>query len=135
MDTRLARAHRIGHAFDLDGFTLGLDGVRVVGSRAPPWLARITLQQGRLEWDRPMRVRGSATLVMKDVSLLLSLFADRSAFPKWIANVVNDGPATARAEVEAQRGDVILDHLVASNRRVQLFAHLRIRNGKPSGDL
>lgn len=135
MDTRLARAHRIGHAFDLDAFTLGLDGVRVEGSSAPPWWARITLQQGRLDWDRPLRVRGRATLVMKDVSLLLSLFADRSAFPKWIANVIDDGRATARAEVEAQRGDFILDHLVASNRRVDLFAHLRIRNGKPSGDL
>ena len=135
MDTRIDRARRAGHAFDLKHFTLGLDGVRVEGSSAPPWWARVTLQQGRLDWDRPMRLRGSATLVMKDVSLLLSLFADRSAFPKWIANVIDDGQATAHAEVEAQRGDFILDHLVASNQRVDLFAHLRVSDGKPSGDL
>lgn len=135
MDTRIDRARRAGHAFDLENFTLGLDGVRVEGSHAPPWWAKITLQRGRLDWDRPMRVRGSATLVMKDVSLLLSLFADRSAFPKWIANVINDGQAIAHAEVEAQRGDFILDHLVASNQRVDLFAHLRVSDGKPSGDL
>ncbi|MFC5524368.1 hypothetical protein ACFPPA_01300 [Rhodanobacter ginsengisoli] len=135
MDTRLDRASRSGHAFDLKDFTLGLDGVRVEGSRAPPWWARITLQDARLDWDQPMRMQGAATIEMKDVSLLLSLFADRSAFPKWIANVINDGNATAHVRIEAQRGDFILDHLVASNRRVDLFAHLRIRDGKPSGDL
>lgn len=136
LDTQLDRARkRAGHAFDLQTFSLGLDGVRVDGSSAPPWWARITLQNGRLDWDRPMRVRGDATLVMKDVSLLLSLFADRSAFPKWIANVINDGQATAHAQIEAQQGDFILDQLVASNKRVDLFAHLRVRDGKPDGDL
>lgn len=135
MDTRLDRARRSGHAFDLKDFTLSLAGVRVEGSRAPPWWARISLQDAHLDWDRPMRLRGAATIEMKDVSLLLSLFADRSAFPKWIANVINDGKATAHVRIEAQRGDFILDHLVASNQRVHLFAHLRIRDGKPSGDL
>lgn len=135
MDTRLDHATRDGHSFNLNAFTLALDGVRVEGSSAPPWWVKATLKNGHLDWDRPMRVRGSATLVMKDVSLLLSLFADRSAFPKWIANVINDGQATAHVELEAQRGDFILDHLVASNRRVDLFAHLRVSDGKPSGDL
>lgn len=135
MDTRLDHATRDGHSFDLDGFTLALGGVRVEGSGAPPWWARIALQRGRLDWDRPMRVRGSATLVMKDVSLLLSLFADRSAFPTWITNMINDGQATAHAQVEAQRGDLILDQLVARNERIELFAHLRMSDGKPSGDL
>ncbi|WP_426701800.1 hypothetical protein ACPPVV_01940 [Rhodanobacter sp. Col0626] len=136
LDTRLDRAKkRAGHAFDLQAFTLGLDGVRVEGSSAPPWWAKVTLQHGRLDWDRPMRLRGDATIVMKDVGLLLSLFADRSAFPKWITNVINDGQATAHARIEAQRGDFILDHLVASNKRVDLFAHLRIRDGQPNGDL
>jgi hypothetical protein len=135
MDTRIERAKRKGHAFDLDDFSLGLDGVLVEGSSAPPWWAKITLKQGQLNWDKPMQLRGDATLEMKDVSLLLSLFADRSAFPKWIANVINNGRATAHARVEAQKGDFVLDHLVASNQRVDLFAHLRIRDGKPEGDL
>jgi hypothetical protein len=34
-----------------------------------------------------------------------------------------------------QRGDFILDRLVAHNERVDLFADLRVRDGKPSGDL
>lgn len=135
LDTRLDRAKRQGHAFDLDDFSLGLDGIRVEGSNDPPWWAKITLKNGRLQWNKPMQLRGDATLEMKDVSLLLSLFADRSAFPKWIANIINDGRATAHARVEAQKGDFVLDHLVASNKRVDLFAHLRIRDGQPRGNL
>ena len=135
MDTRLDRAERKGKAFDLDDFSLGLDGVRVEGSSDPPWWAKIRLKKARLNWEKPMQLRGDATLEMKDVSLLLSLFADRSAFPKWIANVIDDGRATAHARIEAQKGDFVLDHLVASNKRVDLFAHLRIRDGQPKGDL
>ncbi|WP_158880662.1 hypothetical protein [Rhodanobacter sp. L36] len=136
MDTQIRLAQRAaGHTFDLRDFSLNMDGVRVEGSRDPPWWARFTIDHGRLDWDRPMRLRGSATMVMKDVSLLLSLYADRSAFPKWIARIINDGQATAHAQVEAQHGDFVLDHLVASNKRIDLFAHLRIRDGKPSGDL
>lgn len=135
LDTSLQGAKRTGHAYDLSDFGLGLKGVRVEGSSAPPWWGTVTLQHGRLDWDQPMRLHGDATLVMKDVSLLLSLFADRSAFPKWIANVINDGKATAHAQIVVQKHDFILDHLVAHNKRVDLYAHLRIRNGEPVGDL
>lgn len=136
MDTHLSLAQKSnGRQFDLDQFTLGLDGVHVDGTRDPPWWARFNISHGQLDWNRPMRLRGSATMVMKDVSLLLSLFADRSAFPKWIAKVINDGRATATAQVQMKKGDFVLDHLVASNKRIDLFAHLRIRDGQPRGDL
>lgn len=135
MDTRLTASRRAGHAYDLDLLTLALDGIRVAGSRDPPWWARFTIQHGHLDWDQPMRLRGNATMVMKDVSLLLSLFADRNAFPKWIGRVIDNGEATAHAQVDARRGDFVLDQLMASNKRVDLFAHLRIRDGVPDGDL
>jgi hypothetical protein len=135
LDTHLVRATRRGHAFDLKGFALRLDGMHVRGSGDPPWWARATLENGQLDWDKPMRLRGDATLVMKDVSLLLSLFADRSALPKWIANLIDAGRATAHARVETQRGDFVLDRLTASNRRVDLLARLRVRDGQPRGDL
>ena len=135
LDTHLQAAKREGRAYDLSDFSLGLEGVRVEGSSAAPWWGKVTLQHGQLDWDRPMHLHGKATLVMKDVSLLLSLFADRSAFPKWIANIINDGKATAHAQIAAQKHDFILDHLVAHNDRVDLYAHLRIRDGKPRGDL
>ena len=135
LDTRLDRAKRKGDAYDLSDFSLGLDGIHVEGTSDPPWWAKITLKGGRLNWHRPMQLTGNATMHMKDVSLLLSLFADRSAFPKWITKIINDGRATAHARIEAQKGDFVLDHLVASNERVDLFAHLRVRDGQPKGDL
>ncbi len=136
MNTDLALAQRgDGHSYDLDEFTLGLNGVRVEGRSDPPWWGRFTVKQGQLDWKRPMRLRGSVGMTMKDASLLLSLYADRSAFPKWIASVIDSGQATATAQVEVQKGDFVLDHLVAHNKRIDLFAHLRIRDGQPAGDL
>ena len=136
MDTRLVLAQRGGgHGYDLDGFTLGMDGVRVEGHSDPPWWGRFVLKQGQLDWNRPMRLRGNAAMTMKDASLLLSLYADRSAFPKWIASVIDSGRVTATAQVQVQQGDFVIDHLVAHNKRVDLFAHLRIRDGQPAGDL
>lgn len=136
LQTRLALARRRGSdSFDLDTLSLRLDGLTVVGHDAPPWWARVVIRHGRLDWHRPMRLRGRAAMQMKDVSLLLSLFADRGAFPAWIARVVDAGRAQATAQVQVQHGDVVLDQLVAHNRRIELQAHLRIRNGHPDGDL
>lgn len=136
VSSRLALARRGGGStYDLDEFTLGMDGVRVEGRSGPPWWGRFTVERGRLDWKRPMRLRGRATMTMKDASLLLSLYADRTAFPKWIAGVIDSGQAAATAQVQVQQGDFVIDHLVAHNRRIDLFAHLRIRDGQPAGDL
>lgn len=135
MDTELTASRRAGHAYELDLLSLALDGIRVAGSHDPPWWARFTIRQGRLDWDRPMRLRGHVSMVMKDVSLLLSLFAERNAFPAWIARVIDNGQATAQAEVDARQGDLVLDRLSARNKRADLSAHLRIRDGVPDGAL
>lgn len=135
MDTQLSATKRGRRAYDIKQWTLALDGVRLDGSSDPPWWARLTIKNGRLDWAEPMLFRGHATMVMKDVGLLLSLFADRGAFPKWITHVVNDGETTANAQLEARHGDVVLDQLMASNDRVDLSARLRIRDGKPNGSL
>ena len=135
LDTQLSASKRGPRAYDLNRWTLGLDGVRVDGSRDPPWWTKLSVEHGRLDWARPMRLRGHVTMVMKDVSLLLSVFADRGAFPKWIGSVIDDGEATADAQLDARHGDVILDQLVASNKRAHLLARLRVRDGKTDGDL
>ncbi|MEO7068820.1 MAG: hypothetical protein ABI114_18065 [Rhodanobacter sp.] len=135
MDTQLSATKRGQRAYDIKRWTLALDGVRLDGSNDPPWWARFTVNDGRLDWAQPMMFRGHVKMVMKDVGLLLSLFADRGAFPKWITHVVDDGQTSADAQLEARHGDFILDQLVASNDRVDLLARLRIRDGKPNGSL
>lgn len=135
LDTRLTMAKRAGHAFDLHDFSLSMNGVRVEGSNDPPWWTTATLEQGQLDWDRPMQLNGTATMRMKDVSLLLTLFAERGAFPQWITHIIDAGEAQVRANVQARKGDFVLDHLVASNERVLVMARLRIAGGKPQGDI
>lgn len=135
MDTRLSVAQRTGHAFDLRNFSLSMDGVQMEGANDPSWWTTITLERGRLDWDRPMQLNGTATMRMKNVSVLLALFAKRSAFPAWIGHIIDDGEAQVTSEVQARRGEFVLDNLQANNKRIELLAHLRIAEGQPRGDI
>ncbi|HEY2624367.1 MAG TPA: hypothetical protein VGI53_13045 [Dyella sp.] len=135
LDTRLTMAKRAGHAFDVHDFNLSMNGVRVEGSNDPPWWTTATLERGTLDWDRPMQLNGTATMRMKDVSVLLTLFADRGAFPKWVAHLIDAGEAQVHANVQARKGEFVLDHLVATNQRALVMARLRIADGKPEGDI
>lgn len=135
MDTQLAVAKRTGHAFDLRHFTLSMDGVQMDGANDPSWWTTITLERGRLDWDRPMQLDALASMRMKNVSVLLALFAKRSAFPRWIGHLVDDGEAQATSRIQAGRGQFVMDDLQASNKRIQFLARLRIADGKPDGDV
>lgn len=135
MDTQLALAKRSGHVFDLRHFSLSMDGVRMQGVSDPSWWTTITLERGRLDWDRPMQLDGQASMRMKNVSVLLALFAKRSAFPAWIGHIVDDGEAQVTSRIEAGHGQFVMDDLQANNKRIDLQARLRIANGKPNGDI
>jgi hypothetical protein len=135
MDTQLAMAKRAGHSFDLRNFTLSMDGVQMEGAEDASWWTTITLERGHLDWDRPMQLDGLASMRMKNASVLLALFAKRSAFPRWIGHIVDDGEAHVTSRVRAQRGEFVLDDLQASNKRIDLLARLRIADGKPNGDI
>jgi hypothetical protein len=88
-----------------------------------------------LDWQQPFKVDGNAQVQMKDVSVLLSLFAERSAFPKWIASVIDEGQAHATAAVDVDGETVTLDRIRARNERVELDGRLRVASGEPQGDL
>lgn len=135
LDTQLAVAKRTGHAFELHHFSLSMDGVQMDGANDPSWWTTVTLERGRLDWDRPMRFDGLATMRMKDLSVLLALFAKRHAFPAWIGHIVDDGQAQATSTVHAGGGEFVMDDLRASNQRVEVLARLRIADGKPNGDV
>jgi len=136
LDTRLRRVQKTGRHYALDGFAIGLDNVRVTGSEdAAPWWARFDLDRGTLDWQQPFRVGGDARLRMRDASVLLSLFAERSAFPKWIGRMIDEGEAQATGTLRVDQHAVVLDRLHASNARIDVDARLRIADGRPNGDL
>lgn len=135
VDTRIRQSGGGARDYRIEALELKLDQVRVGAPDDPPWWARLSLDQGRLQWQQPFRMQGDARVEMKDVSVLLTLFSERSAFPKWIGNLVDAGQAQATAQVSFAGDSFTLDKLHASNRRIDLDARLRVADGRPAGAL
>jgi hypothetical protein len=135
VDTRITRTGSGPRNYRIDALDLRLDHVRVDDPKAAPWWARLALDNGHLEWRQPFQLQGDARVEMKDVSVLLTLFSERSAFPKWIGNLIDAGQARATGHVRFDQDTVTLSPLHASNDRIDLDARLRITNGQPRGAL
>lgn len=135
LDARIRQGSKSTGHFLIDALDLHVDQVRVSDPQAEPWWAKVSLDQGRLQWQQPFRLQGEARADMKDVSVLLTLFSERSAFPKWIGNLVDAGQAQATANVLFAGDTFTVDNLHASNRRIDLDARLRMADGKANGAL
>lgn len=133
--TRVARA--AGSDYRIEALDLDLDRVAVAHARDgdAPWWGRLRLDRGTMRWEQPFRVDGDARLHLRDASVLLDLFSERSAFPAWIARIVDDGEVRATARVALDGKVLTIDGLQARNDRVDLDARLRIADGAPQGAL
>lgn len=128
--------HRVsGNDYRLDTLRVGLSGVRLAGDPGGPWWGRAELDGARFGWQVPLRLDGKARLQLKDVGILLALFAERSAFPKWIGKLIDEGQVHATSGVRVDGKSVVLDELVASNDRIDLRARLRLQGDAPTGNL
>jgi hypothetical protein len=137
IDTRLRRADLGAREFNADGSSITLRRIRVLGADRPPdeWWGEISLDQSKLYWDRPMHFDGHMRLRMKDVGVLLDVYAQRREFPGWVEKLVNAGQATAEGRV-LWRGDTLLvQPLAASNERFDVLARLRLAHKTVTGDL
>ncbi|KPN17497.1 hypothetical protein AO715_05500 [Xanthomonas sp. Mitacek01] len=137
LDSRLTRMQKVGRRYVIDALALQLDGVRLDGSDGgdAPWWARMALEDGTLTWGQPFEVTGRGRLDMRDVSVLLGLFAERSVFPRWIGNLIDSGEAHATGQLRLRDRELVFDRVQASNDRIDLQARLRINDGTPDGDL
>lgn len=137
LDSRLRRLRPAGRRYAVESLSVGLDGVRLegAGAAAAPWWARAALEEGTLHWREPFQVDGRGRVEMRDVSVLLGLFAERSAFPRWIGKLVDSGQVQATGRLRIGEDGIVLDQVQASNDRIDLQARLRIADGQPRGDL
>ena len=136
LDSRLSRMQKVGRRYAIDALAVKLDGVQLDGEGDDaPWWARLALEDGTLAWGEPFEVSGQGRLDMRDVSVLLGLFAERSAFPRWIGNLIDSGQAQATGQLRLRDDELVFDRVQASNDRVDLQARLRIAGGTPDGDL
>ena len=135
VDTRIRQGGATPYSYLIEALELRLDQVRVGDPKDAPWWGRLNLDNGRLQWQQPFQLQGDARVEMKDVSVLLTLFSERSAFPEWVGNLVDAGQAQATAQVMLAGDTFTLDRLHASNQRVDLDARLRVADGRSSGAL
>ena len=137
LDSRLSRMERVGRHYTLDALQVQLDGVRLGDARDgdTPWWARLALENGTLAWAEPFEVTGRGRVDMRDVSVLLGVFAERSAFPRWIGRLIDSGEAHATGDLRMREHEIVFDNVEAHNDRIDMRARLRIADGTPNGDL
>ncbi|MDR6841255.1 hypothetical protein [Pseudoxanthomonas sacheonensis] len=138
IDTRLRRADLVNRNFAVDGSAIALDNISFSepgGETRSGWWARIDLPRARMDWNKPLSVGGNASVKMKDVGFLLSLFSRRKEYPKWVFKLVDAGQAQVQGRVQWQRDTLVLDRIDASNDRFDLQARLRLRGQNRHGSL
>ena len=125
-----------GRDYAIDALRVGLDNVRLASAPDDgPWWARLEMDRGSFDWQVPFRLDGDPRLRMKDVSILMALFAERSAFPAWAGRLIDAGQVQATARIRVDGKSVVIDRLQASNERIELKARLRLADRQPTGDL
>jgi hypothetical protein len=138
IDTRLRRADLAKRNFAVDGSAIALDNISFSepgGQTRSGWWARIDLPRARMDWNKPLSIGGDASVKMKDVGFLLSLFSRQKEYPKWVFKLVDAGQAQVQGRVQWRRDMLVLDRIDASNDRFDLQARLRLRGQNRNGSL
>lgn len=137
-DTRLRRADLATRSLYASGSRIVLKDVGVQAPGEEPqsgWWATLELATARLDMDKPPALDARISASMKDLSVLLALFAQKKHFPHWIANVIDDGQAEMSGRLRWKDQALVLDRFSGSNDRFHAQARLRLHDGQRNGDL
>ena len=138
LNTQLRRANLARRNFSVDGSTVALSNIsfsEAGGETRSGWWARVSLPRARMDWNKPLSVEGSATVSMKDVGFLLSLFSRQKEYPRWVFKLVDAGQAKVQGRVQWKKDTLVLDRIDASNDRFDLQGRLRLRGQARTGSL
>lgn len=138
LQLRLVRGDLEARHFVLDGSRLRLDRLSLPESdqaRHRDWWGEARFEQARLRWGRPLQAEGRVQARLRNVAVVLALFAPEATFPRWILRLVDAGEADIAARLALRPGGVLADHIDASNDRFDLLGRLRVAERKASGDL
>ncbi len=138
IDMRLAESNLKQRNFQLDGSHIALSRVSfrdAAGNAQRDWWTHITLARAQAQWGRPLEIDADATISMKNVGFLLTLFAQKKPFPRWVARLVDDGEAEVSTQLQLRGKSLVLDHLQAENQRFGLRSRLQLAEGQAQGDL
>jgi len=138
LTTKLKRGDLRRKDFSINDSTLSLRKVRVTEAEAElvsDWWLETQLPEASLEWGRPMKVDGHASLRMRDLSVLLALFAQKKELPHWVQKLLDEGEADAEGRLRWDGERLALDAIKARNDRFDLDARLQMQHKHLQGDL
>ncbi|MEE7548707.1 hypothetical protein HF319_18270, partial [Xanthomonas sp. Kuri4-1] len=121
----------------MGGTRVDLRNLRIAGQTRPGregW-ATLSVTRGHIAAGKPSQVDAEADIRLRDASLLLALFAQRSETPKWILGLADSGEVQATGTLRWRKDRVVLDRLHAENDRLSLRARLDIGDAHRRGDL
>jgi hypothetical protein len=138
LDTQLRRADLNQRQFVADGTRLRIEQLEILaGDRqsSPGWWGDMELPQARLGWGRPLQIDGRASLRVRDLEPVLTMFAAKKDFPAWIGKVVDEGEASVVGRVSWRDSTLILDQIQASNDRFEVLGQVQAHQKALTGDL
>lgn len=138
LDAKLVASTPRPGLYELDGSRLSVDRLRVGdvdGRNSKPTWATLALSRGSVQPGQPWTVDADADIRMENIRLLLGLFSRERAFPKWVVRLADAGVLQATGLMRSEGDTLVFDRVVASNDRFDAAARMRVRRGRPSGDL
>ena len=138
LTTQLKRADLKAHRFSVDGSTLDVANLRVQRGAAvvsEGWWGKVALPAGKLRWGKPMQIDGRATVTMRDLQPLLTVFEQKKRFPAWVGHLIDEGEVNAEGHLAWGDGVLLLDDFAARNDRLEVKARLRTQNKRSQGAL
>jgi hypothetical protein len=141
LGARLASQDLRTRRFQIGGTRLDLDRVTyreiddAPGAARPGWWAHLRLTEGSMVWGRPLSLRGTALLEMKDSGLLLSVFARRRNFLRWFHRLLSIEGVHAQGTITCGDGVIEIAPLRVTGGRFDLRSRLRFTRDSKRGDL
>jgi hypothetical protein len=135
LKAQLKRADLEAKQFDLAGSTVLLRNIRTgSGKDEGNWWGTVTLREGQIDAAAPFQVDAQADVRLRDAGPLLGVFAERSAYPRWVLGMLDSGEVQARGQLRWRQGRLAIDDLEAENERLSLRARLDLAQPR-RGDL
>ncbi|MCC4605726.1 hypothetical protein [Xanthomonas campestris] len=136
LQAQLQRADFKDKFFDLSGTRVRLRNMRVGEDSADAgWWGELQVGAGTIQASAPFQLDADAALHMRDAAPLLSVFAQRSDYPRWVVGLLDSGQLDATGRVRWRKQQLTVDDLHAENQRLSLRARLALNDAQRRGDL
>ncbi|WP_434982200.1 hypothetical protein [Xanthomonas arboricola] len=136
LQAQLQRADFKNKFFDLSGTRVRLRNMRVGDDSSDAnWWGQMQVGAGTIQASAPFQVDADAAIRMRDVAPLLSVFAQRADYPRWVLGLLDSGELDATGRVRWRKQQLLIDDLHAENARLSLRARLALNDEQRRGDL